>query len=133
MRNPTGEVQSEMSNEGVVHTGIVGRRRAGRGLLLALLCAIAVAAFGARAAQAAVGADLDQCSNGTTPGATTCDWVNGDLNQNNSLYREGDSVPFRVHITGLGSGTHTLVIEYDTIQSGKQRNGFSRYWRQGPR
>ena len=44
-------------------------------------------------------------------------WVNGNLNPNNSHYREGDSVPFRMRMDGFNNtGPHTLVIEYDTTQ-----------------
>ncbi|MGH3368860.1 MAG: hypothetical protein ACRDPR_02565, partial [Nocardioidaceae bacterium] len=45
-------------------------------------------------------------------------WVNGNLNPNNSHYREGDSVPFRMRMTGFTTtGPHTLVIEYDNTRS----------------
>src|SRR5207244_7072383 len=65
------------------------------------------------------GASLDQWGNGpfSTPSGS---WQNGDLNANNSHYREGNSVPFRTTMTGVStSGTHTLDIQYDTVVSGK--------------
>ncbi len=71
-------------------------------------------------------ASLDQCADGTTlplP-ATACsgstDWVNGDLNEAKSIYREGDSVPFRMLLSGLsGPGSHSLIFQWDTTKSGK--------------
>src|SRR5512133_3404473 len=53
----------------------------------------------------AAGANIDQCANGDFNSTDTdCphgtpadgDWQNGDLQSNNSHYREGDSVPFRI-------------------------------------
>ncbi|MFL5963930.1 MAG: hypothetical protein ACJ757_13670 [Gaiellaceae bacterium] len=64
--------------------------------------------------------NLDQCGNGTAAVPDTCPpWQNGDLNVNNSHYRELDSVPFRVSIAGLAAGTHQFVFEYDTLKSGR--------------
>ena len=67
-------------------------------------------------------ANLDQCENGTFTSFQICqnpNWVNGNLNRNNSHYREGDSVPFRMRMSGFNNtGPHTLVIEYDTTKSG---------------
>jgi hypothetical protein len=66
--------------------------------------------------------DLRQCANGTS-GIGQCvttggnlGWVSGDLNQNNSLYREGDFVPFRLVVTGLVAGqSYTQGIGYDAV------------------
>ena len=45
---------------------------------------------------------------------TGSNWVNGNLNPNNSHYREDDSVPFRMRMGGFTTtGPHTLIIEYD--------------------
>src|SRR5450759_3104263 len=59
---------------------------------------------------AATSASLDQCANGA-PGSArlACllsQWQNGNLNESNSQYREGDSVPFRALITVSDSGPH---------------------------
>ena len=45
----------------------------------------------------------------------------GAFGTQNSHYREGDSVPFRATLTGLDTTatSHTLVIQYDTLQSDK--------------
>ena len=73
------------------------------------------------AAGANQAANIDQCANGKFGAPTTCPpaWQNGDLNSNNSFYREGDTVPFRVSLTGLTAGDHTLVIQFDTTKNGK--------------
>ena len=76
-------------------------------------------------------ADLDQCANGPAPspptdGCTTAaSWVNGNLNQNNSSYVEGDSVPYRIVGDDIPIGpTHTVTIEWDTLKGGKHAIDF---------
>jgi uncharacterized repeat protein (TIGR01451 family) len=99
--------------------------RAGRLLAATLfLLAIAMAApMLARAANPA--ANIDQCRNGTVAAPEQCidnAWQNGNLGETNSHYREGDSVPFRAVLTNLddsAANTHSLVIQYDTLQGGK--------------
>src|SRR5205807_1278367 len=72
-------------------------------------------------AAAQQGVNLDQCANGALGSSSSCPpgWQNGNLNPQNSTYREGDSVPFRAILTGLSSGQHTILIQYDTTQGGK--------------
>src|SRR4051812_46654043 len=75
----------------------------------------------ARAANPA--ADIDQCRNGTVASPVQCAnaaWVNGNIGETNSHYRENDSVPFRATLTNLDTSapSHTLVIQYDNLQSG---------------
>ncbi len=68
-----------------------------------------------------IGTTLDQCRNGTNGiGDCTGDaWVTGNLNPNNSLYREGDFVPMRSKITSLVAGrTYALRIGYDAVEKG---------------
>jgi uncharacterized repeat protein (TIGR01451 family) len=88
------------------------------------LLAVAMAApMLAKAANPA--ANIDQCRNGQVTAPVRCidnAWQNGNLGPENSHYREGDSVPFRAVLTNLDASagnTHTLVIQYDTLQSGK--------------
>ena len=51
--------------------------------------------------------------------------MNGNLNQNNSLYLEGDSVPYRIVGNDIPIGpTHTVVIEWDTLQQDKHAIDF---------
>src|SRR6185503_16000233 len=51
---------------------------------------------------------------------TSSQWQNGNLGQSQATYFEGDSVPYRSVFTGLEAGeTYTVIIEYDTTQSGK--------------
>ena len=86
---------------------------------LALLAFLAVPAI-ARA-QGNPGFTMEQCQNQTS-GIGDCTgsyWVTGNLNPSNSLYREGDFVPFRAKITSLVDGrTYTLRIGYDAVQGG---------------
>ncbi len=64
--------------------------------------------------------NLDQCANLTTP----CTWQNGNLNQNNSAYAEGEVVPFRLAIEDLDPGTHTIHINYDFTSGGHEAYDF---------
>ena len=61
--------------------------------------------------------------NGTFAATQQCTgtaWQTGNAGASNSHYREGDSVPFRATLINLAtSGSHSLVIGYDTIDSGK--------------
>jgi hypothetical protein len=68
-----------------------------------------------------VGYDLDQCANGSS-GILQCagaNWQNGNLNGQQAKYVEGESVPYRVKITGLGVGStgNTVTLEWDTTES----------------
>ncbi|MBI3243695.1 MAG: DUF11 domain-containing protein, partial [Chloroflexi bacterium] len=68
--------------------------------------------------------NLDQCANGGVGDPPIlCNgaaWQNGNLNGNQAHYRESDSVPYRMRLSNIAtSGTHTLVIEWDTTQTGK--------------
>jgi hypothetical protein len=77
------------------------------------------------------GANLDQCADGpnltvdqettvadcaTTVGGS---WVNGNVGSSKATYFEGDSLPYRMVMTNLKAGTHTLTIQWDTTKSGK--------------
>jgi len=105
----------------------VARAFAGRAsrVLAATLFLLAVAMAAPMLAKAAnPAANIDQCRNGQITAPVQCAndaWVNGNLGEQNSHYREGDSVPFRATLTDLNASagnTHTLVIQYDTLQSG---------------
>ncbi|MGN6430970.1 MAG: DUF7507 domain-containing protein [Gaiellaceae bacterium] len=101
-------------------TGRVTRVLAATAFLIAI-----VLAAPALARAANPGADINQCRNGTFAAPVQCAgaaWQNGNLGAENSHYREGDSVPFRAILTNLDTSagnTHTLVIQYDTLQQGK--------------
>jgi hypothetical protein len=71
-------------------------------------------------ASAASSAELWQARNGssTTP-LQTVTWVKGNAGQANSHYAEGYSIPYRMVLTGLSTGYHNLIIEWDTRQNGK--------------
>jgi hypothetical protein len=70
---------------------------------------------------AAESADLDQCRNGALGSEEQCSgskWANGNLNPQNTHYKEGDSVPYRYKLSGLTPNTpNQITIGYDTIQS----------------
>ena len=65
-------------------------------------------------------ANLNQCRNGAPSSHVACiqstgAWQNGNLGATNSHYRENDSVPFQVLLTGMGganAGPHTLDITW---------------------
>jgi uncharacterized repeat protein (TIGR01451 family) len=69
---------------------------------------------------------LSQCGNGTlaSPDPTPCqsdtEWENGNLGASKSHYFEGDTIPYRLTISGLStSGSHTATVEWDTTKSSK--------------
>lgn len=70
---------------------------------------------------ATAGASLNQCANGVFGSPLQCinaQWQNGDLNVNNSHYREGDVVPFQQLLTGLTSGTtYSVTIQWQNLNS----------------
>jgi len=100
--------------------------RAGR-VFAATLFLLAIAMAAPTLAWANEAANLDQCRNGgSTPVVTPVQcvdsaWQNGNLGAENSHYREGDSVPFRLTLTGLdtSAASHSVTIQYDTLQGGK--------------
>ena len=64
-------------------------------------------------------ADLDQCKNETaTSPQSPCQWVNGSLNSNQAHYVEGLSVPYRLRMTNLTNGAHSVILGYDVKHSG---------------
>ncbi|PIF62139.1 T9SS type A sorting domain-containing protein [Flavobacterium sp. 11] len=65
-------------------------------------------------------ANIDQIRNGSksspvTPG----NWVNGNANATQAHYAEGWSIPYRIVMNNLVSGSHDLIIEWDIKHSGK--------------
>ena len=63
---------------------------------------------------------IEQCANGnsTCNAASPSNWVTGNLNQNNSSYPEGTSVPYRAIVSGLAVGeTYAVRIEWDSTES----------------
>ncbi|HEU5212912.1 MAG TPA: hypothetical protein VFU10_09110, partial [Gaiellaceae bacterium] len=70
-------------------------------------------------------ANLDQCANDPAPSPSSdgCDtnanqWVNGNLGASKSFYLEGDSIPYRIGMDNLVSGSsHAITIEWDTTKS----------------
>jgi len=96
--------------------------------LLQGLTNIVQLAYAAPSSSAA--ANIDQCTNGgvgKTPepckiGGVYSNWVNGNSNGQKSHWKEGEFISYRATITGLsgnGAVTHTLRIQYDTVQGSK--------------
>ena len=75
-----------------------------------------------------VGINMDQCQNislahftdpcGTAPTNQHPSWANGDVNVNNSQYREGDGLPYRNALTGITNGIWVVRVDYDFTQAG---------------
>jgi prealbumin domain-containing protein len=93
---------------------------------LLLLAFLALPGNAAQAPRGTFGTAPAQCANrlnGPSNPVNDCTgsaWINGNLNSNKSLYREGDFVPFRTPITGVVAGrTYSIRIGYDAVESGK--------------
>jgi hypothetical protein len=53
-----------------------------------------------------------------------CAWSEGAINQNNSIFREGDAVPQRLFHEIDTAGTHTIRFEYDFSKASKYAYDF---------
>ena len=70
-------------------------------------------------------ANLDQVRNGgvgcdaTVPNSCNdpADWVNGNAGASNAHYQEGQSIPYRLVMTDLPAGNHSVVIQWDVKHS----------------
>lgn len=74
--------------------------------------------------------DLDQIRNGSFD-APLADpnWVNGNAGSSNAHYREGESIPYRLRLDNLSTtGTHTVIIEWDTRHSSVNAIDFITYY-----
>lgn len=76
----------------------------------------------------AVGAsgDLEQSFNGQASSPVSpVTWGNGDANSNNSHFTEGQSMPYRVVLTGLTNGnTYSFNIDFKITKGGKHAIDF---------
>ena len=80
---------------------------------------------GASVSSFAASADLWQARNGPASSPVSpVDWVRGNVGPANSHYVEGNSIPYRMVMSGLSAGQHMLVIEWDTRQKGKHAIDF---------
>jgi hypothetical protein len=84
-------------------------------LILSVLLALLIC--GGWSADVALAGDIDftQCLNdaGNANAIDTCTWANGAINQINSYYNEGNSVPQRLFHNIDTAGTHTIRLSYD--------------------
>src|SRR6185436_10720188 len=73
--------------------------------------------------------DLDQARNGSSGSPTNpVQWVNGNAGSSNSHYLESLSIPYRMVITGLSAGTHTIDLEWDVKQGGSYAIDYITYF-----
>src|SRR5688572_6057240 len=90
------------------------------GIFPAMLAALVLLVPVASVQAAAASADLWQARNGAANSPVSpVEWVKGNVGPANSHYVEGQSIPYRIVITGLTNGPHTLILEWDTLQRGK--------------
>jgi hypothetical protein len=72
--------------------------------------------------------NLDQFANGPLASPVPCTggaWQNGNLNENQAYYLEGESVPYRAFIIDTTVGIdYTITIQYDTTKDGKHALDF---------
>src|SRR5690242_3629975 len=68
-------------------------------------------------------ANIDQCANGPFTAPVPCSglaWQNGNANEGNAHWKEGDSIAYRIKFANLASGTtHQVTIQWDTTKGGK--------------
>ena len=64
---------------------------------------------------------LEQGQNGGVgrPAVSPVNWVTGNSNDGNSHYSEGQSIPYRITISNVSPGAHSLIIEWDFRRDGK--------------
>ena len=104
-------------------------------LLTLFLMLAALIPSGAFAVPGNEAANLDQCGNGSNAtiacrgdGSGNTGWVNGNLGASKSLYYEGQSIPYRLRLTNLASGTHSVTISWDTTKGGKHALDYLTNW-----
>jgi hypothetical protein len=84
-------------------------------------------------AYAAEGASIQQCGNGPqgTPATDVCTWQNGNLHKQNSHFREGESVPYKVTMTGLATSAgaeYHVTVAIDVREQNKAALDFFTYY-----
>ncbi|WP_188563035.1 immunoglobulin domain-containing protein, partial [Hymenobacter frigidus] len=93
--------------------------------LLSSLFVVILAAPNFAMAQSGAAANIDQVRNGPASAPVSpAPWVNGNAGASNAHYLEGHSIPYRIVVTGLTPGIHTIVIEWDIRQGGKNALDF---------
>jgi hypothetical protein len=101
-------------------------------IISAMISTLLALNFGGSRAQKAskAAANLDQVRNGSFDAPIDpADWVNGNAGASNAHYREGESIPYRLVITGLTPNSHHVVqIEWDTRHSDKNAIDYITYY-----
>ncbi|MDE3083122.1 MAG: hypothetical protein KGJ39_06850 [Acidobacteriota bacterium] len=99
-------------------------RRGRLGAVIVGLVALFASVMPVTSARASsVNVDFAQCANGS-PFASACNWINGDLNGQNSTYYEGDATTQVVGLSGLAAGTYTLQLTYATTLKNRHAYDF---------
>ena len=65
----------------------------------------------------AIPVDFKQCANNNGT-AGICDWIGSILQNSNSVYFEGMSVPQRILYRGIPNGSHTITFNYSYTKAG---------------
>jgi uncharacterized protein affecting Mg2+/Co2+ transport len=101
----------------------------GRGAPFAVLF-LAMLVAGTTTSFASSSATLSQAANGSfNAPVSPVTWQSGNLNQNSSHYFEGQSVSYRLVMTGLTPGPHVVIIEWDVINSSRNAIDYVTYYR----
>ena len=95
--------------------------RPGMLLRAALLCVLMPAISMAQTIK------LEQGQNGGVgrPAISPINWATGNSNDGNSHYVEGQSIPYRLSITNVAPGTHSVIIEWDFRRDAKTAIDFA--------
>ncbi|XZF16585.1 T9SS type A sorting domain-containing protein [Chitinophagaceae bacterium MMS25-I14] len=106
-----------MKRKSISETSIAGCSRLYSALTRLLLVALTTGFCNFSNGQSS---NMDQGANGQLSSPATVTWQNGNLNANNSHYIEGQSVPYRLIMSGLPVGTPvTVTMNFDITHGGK--------------
>jgi hypothetical protein len=98
-----------------------------------LLAALAAAPLGAQDVDPlAISTSFDQCANGN-PHTGDCDWIGSIIQESNSTYHEGMSVPQRAIFNNIETqpgNVHTLTFSHQTTKGGIHAYDFLTSWDQ---
>jgi PKD repeat protein len=97
---------------------------------LAIIIAIAVLIPASVAAAPSASIIFAQCADDGYPQGG-CTWMTSAIDQTNSNYFEGMSVPMRVTVERLKAGTHTIEINFDFTKKDVHGYDFVTGWDQG--
>lgn len=97
---------------------VVGRIMVAAGLSSGALVVVA----GPSSAASLNAYSINQCANGGKGTLAVCTgsaYQSGDDNGSNSHWAEGDFLPFQLTLTGITAGSHTVALQYQTVDKAK--------------